>query len=68
MFDKYSCINLGIISPINYIICFILRNFGVQQYRPIIKFGDFRFFSTSVNLYLLWVYFRSTAEPSFCYP
>ena len=68
MFDKYSCINLGVISPINYIICFIMRYFGMLQYSSVIQFGDFGFFSMTVNLNLLGVNLGSTAEPSLCYP
>lgn len=68
MSNKYSCINLCVISSVNHIIRFILRNFGMLQYRPVIQFGDFGFFPITVNLNLLWVNLGRTAVPSLCYP
>ena len=44
MSDKYSCIYLGVILSVNYIISLILRNFRMKQYRSIIKFRHFGFF------------------------
>lgn len=67
MSDKYSCINLGVKLSVNHIISFILRDLGMQQNRPVVKFGDSGFFSMP-DLYLLWVNLGSTAKPSFCYP
>lgn len=68
MSNKYSCINLGIIFPIHYIIGLILRDFIMKQYRSVIKFRYFGFFPMTVNLNLLRINFGSTSKPSFCYP
>ena len=68
MSDKYSCIYLGVILSVNYIISLILRNFRMKQYRSIIKFRHFGFFSMTVNLDLLGIDFRGTSEPRLCYP
>lgn len=68
MSDKYSCINLGVISATNNIISFILRNVGMKQYGPVIKFRDFGFFPITVNLDLFGVNFGSTPKPSLCNP
>ena len=45
-----------------------MRYFGMLQYSSVIQFGDFGFFSMTVNLNLLGVNLGSTAEPSLCYP
>ena len=68
MSDKYSCIYLGVILSVNYIISLILRNFRMKQYRSIIKFRHFGFFSMVVYLNLLGINFRSYSIPSFSYP
>ena len=68
MFNKNSCINLGIIFPVNHIICFILRNFGMKQDCPVIEFRHFRVFAMTVYLNLFWIDLGSTTIPSFSYP
>lgn len=68
MSDKNSCINLGVIFPANYVIGFILRDFGVHQYCPVIEFCDFGFFSMPVDLDLFRINFGSAAKPSLRYP
>lgn len=68
MSDKYSCIKLGIISPINNIIGLIPRNFNVKQRRPVIQFRHFRFFSMTVNLDLFGINLGGTSKPCFSYP
>ena len=68
MSDKYSCINLGVIFPVNNIICFILRNFGMKKHCSVIKFSHFGFLSVAVNLDLFWINFGGTAEPRLCHP
>jgi hypothetical protein len=68
MSDKYSCINLGVIFPVNNIICFILRNFGMKKHRSVIEFRHFGFLSVAVNLDLLGINLGGTAEPRLCHP
>lgn len=68
MFDKYSCINLGVISPVNHIISFILRNFGMKQDCSVIEFCHFGFFPMTVNLDLFGINFGGTSKPCLCYP
>lgn len=68
MFNKNSCINLGIIFPVNHIICFILRNFGMKQDCPVIEFRHFRLFAMTDYLNLFWIDLGSTTIPSFSYP
>ena len=68
MSDKYSCIYLGVILSVNYIISLILRNFRMKQYRSIIKFRHFRLFAMTVYLNLFWIDLGSTTIPSFSYP
>lgn len=36
MYNKYSCINLGVIFAIHNIVRLILRKFIMKQYSPII--------------------------------
>ena len=68
MSDKYSCIYLGVILSVNYIISFILRHFGMKQYCPVIEFRHFGFFPMVVYLNLLGINLRSYSIPSFSYP
>ena len=68
MSNKNSCINLGIIFPVNHIISFILRNFGMKQDCSIIEFRHSGFFPMTVNLDLFGVNLGSTAKPSLGYP
>ncbi|RGI06912.1 hypothetical protein DW683_00695 [Bacteroides sp. AM25-34] len=68
MLNKNTCIDLGVIFPVNHIISFILRHFGMKQYCPVIEFRHFGFFSMTVNLDLLGIDFRGTSEPRLCYP
>lgn len=68
MSDKNSCIYLSVILPINYVISFILRNFGVKQYCSVIEFCYFGLFPLTVNLDLFGISFGGTSKPCLCYP
>jgi hypothetical protein len=68
MFNKNSRIYLCIASPINDIICYILRNFGLKNNSTVIQFCDFSFFRLTVYLFLFWIYLVSSSKPCFCYP
>ena len=68
MSNKNSCINLCIIFPVNHIISFILRYFGMKQDCPVIEFRHSGFFPMTVNLDLFGISFGGTSKPCLCYP